>query len=304
MTGRAAFVVGGSGGLGSAICRRLAGEWYHVAVGYGRSHDKAAALATERLEALRNLFLSLVEQLARLEREQVDLSDRTRNAIALAATDTPPGQRGPETRGRIEAVGSEQKDLEARAGAIADALVARSDEAPAKVEGEGGDPGAPDRDTLRRAADHVATGQLAMQEAVETFTDDRKPLAPAAEAQGVARDELRKALEILSPPPPEKPPEPPKEDSKSGQDESPPKSDSSESKDAQSDQGADSEQEQSQAGGDEAAAASEDQMDQPSESQDPGQLMQGVRDREAERRQSNERRERQQRRSAPVEKDW
>ena len=266
--------------------------------------DTAAALATERLEALRNLFLSLVEQLARLEREQVDLADRTRNAIALAATDTPPGQRGPATRGRIEAVGSEQKDLEARAGAIADALVARSDEAPAKADGEGGDPGAPDRDTLRRAADHVATGQLAMQEAVETFSDERKPLAPAAEAQGVARDELRKALEILSPPPPEKPPEPPKDDSKSGQDESPPKSDSSEAKDNRPDQGAGSEQDQSEAGGDEAASASEDQMDQPSESQDPGQLMQGVRDREAERRQSNERRERQQRRSAPVEKDW
>ncbi len=266
--------------------------------------DTAATLATERLAALRNLFLSLVEQLERLTREQVDLTDRTRNAIALAATDTPPGQRGPETRGRIEAVGAEQKDLEAGAGAIADALVAASDEAPAKSGQEGGDPNAPDRDTLRRAADHVASGQLAMKEVIETFGDERKPLAPAAEAQGVARDELKKALEILSPPPPEKPPEPPKDDSKSGQDESPPKSDSSESKDSQSDPSAGSEQEQSQAGGDEGAAASEDQMDQPSESQDPGQLMQGVRDREAERRQSNERRERQQRRSAPVEKDW
>ena len=47
MTGRAAFVVGGSGGLGSAISRRLAAEWDHVAVGYGRSCDRADALAAE-----------------------------------------------------------------------------------------------------------------------------------------------------------------------------------------------------------------------------------------------------------------
>lgn len=47
MTGNTAFVVGGSGGLGSAICRALAKEWAYVAVGYGRSRDKAEALATE-----------------------------------------------------------------------------------------------------------------------------------------------------------------------------------------------------------------------------------------------------------------
>jgi 2-hydroxycyclohexanecarboxyl-CoA dehydrogenase len=47
MTCKTAFVVGGSGGLGSAICRALAIEWDHVVVGYGRSRDKAEALATE-----------------------------------------------------------------------------------------------------------------------------------------------------------------------------------------------------------------------------------------------------------------
>jgi 2-hydroxycyclohexanecarboxyl-CoA dehydrogenase len=47
MTGKTAFVVGGSGGLGSAICRALASEWDHVVVGYGCSWDKAEALAAE-----------------------------------------------------------------------------------------------------------------------------------------------------------------------------------------------------------------------------------------------------------------
>lgn len=41
----AAFVVGGSGGLGSAICRTLAPEWEGVAIGYRSSTPKAAALA-------------------------------------------------------------------------------------------------------------------------------------------------------------------------------------------------------------------------------------------------------------------
>ncbi|GLR68404.1 3-oxoacyl-[acyl-carrier-protein] reductase [Acidocella aquatica] len=44
---RNAFVIGGSGGLGSAICRRLAGEWDTVAIGYRSRADMAQALAEE-----------------------------------------------------------------------------------------------------------------------------------------------------------------------------------------------------------------------------------------------------------------
>jgi NAD(P)-dependent dehydrogenase (short-subunit alcohol dehydrogenase family) len=47
MSGKAAIVVGGSGGLGSAICRALAAEWEHVAIGYARNAEKAEALAAE-----------------------------------------------------------------------------------------------------------------------------------------------------------------------------------------------------------------------------------------------------------------
>jgi NAD(P)-dependent dehydrogenase (short-subunit alcohol dehydrogenase family) len=43
----AAFVVGGSGGLGSAICRALARDWDTVAIGYRANQAKAAALAAE-----------------------------------------------------------------------------------------------------------------------------------------------------------------------------------------------------------------------------------------------------------------
>ena len=40
----AAFVVGGTGGLGSAICCHLAAEWDGVAIGYRSSADKARAV--------------------------------------------------------------------------------------------------------------------------------------------------------------------------------------------------------------------------------------------------------------------
>jgi NAD(P)-dependent dehydrogenase (short-subunit alcohol dehydrogenase family) len=43
----AAFVVGGSGGLGSAICRALAPEWEGVAIGYRSNAQKATALAAD-----------------------------------------------------------------------------------------------------------------------------------------------------------------------------------------------------------------------------------------------------------------
>jgi len=47
---RTAFVVGGSGGLGSAICRALAREWDDVIVGY-RSNGDAAAKVVEEIGA-------------------------------------------------------------------------------------------------------------------------------------------------------------------------------------------------------------------------------------------------------------
>lgn len=47
MTGRTAFVVGGSGGLGSAIARALAPDWSRVVIGYRSGRDRAEAIAAE-----------------------------------------------------------------------------------------------------------------------------------------------------------------------------------------------------------------------------------------------------------------
>jgi len=47
MTGTSAFVVGGSGGLGSAICRVLKNDWNKVFVGYRSNSESAETLAKE-----------------------------------------------------------------------------------------------------------------------------------------------------------------------------------------------------------------------------------------------------------------
>ena len=47
LTGKVALVTGGSGGIGAAICRRLADEGVAVGVGYGSSQDAAERVTDE-----------------------------------------------------------------------------------------------------------------------------------------------------------------------------------------------------------------------------------------------------------------
>ena len=47
LTGKVGLVTGGSGGIGAAICRRLADEGVAVAVGYGSGKDAAQRVAAE-----------------------------------------------------------------------------------------------------------------------------------------------------------------------------------------------------------------------------------------------------------------
>lgn len=47
LNGKVALVTGGAGGIGSAICRKLASEGAHVVITYSRSKDKAEQLISE-----------------------------------------------------------------------------------------------------------------------------------------------------------------------------------------------------------------------------------------------------------------
>ncbi|WP_404476581.1 SDR family NAD(P)-dependent oxidoreductase [Novosphingobium sp. BL-52-GroH] len=75
MNAGAALVVGGTGGLGRAICRRLAHEWEGVAIGYRTSRDKAQALAD-----------TLGDHAQAALPVHCDLADRASIAAALEAT--------------------------------------------------------------------------------------------------------------------------------------------------------------------------------------------------------------------------
>jgi hypothetical protein len=265
-------------------------DWARVA--------ETAGLAVESLDALRSLFFSIVEHVRALAEDQLDLTDRTREAIALAATeqDGDEDERGPETRARGDALAGEQQALGGRGGALADVLIGQAEAiaeggaAPAQpgVDPSAGSEAAEDPAArMRRAAEHVAAAQLAMGDAETTLRATSGPLLPAEEAQTLALESLREALELLSPSPP------------------PEQGDSSEQQQEQQPSPQDSESEQSESpdsGRDAEAEASDDSEAQPQDG-DPSQLLQGVRDREAERRRARER-DRERLRSQPVEKDW
>ncbi len=292
--------------------------------------DRAASASVQtrdRLDAIRTLFFTLVEHLRRLAQDQVDLGDATQDALALSvaeSTEAEPAARGPETRARTAALAVDQARLETRAGALADALLAQSQAAPdgpngatpsAQAPGTGADPEAARSDgpvageaaeeadpagtsapsdptaRLRLAADHVATAQLEMGTAGAGLADPDRPLAPLREAQTRAVASLAAALELLAPPPP---PEQDETGSEEQQDEA-----GGEAGDEDESAEPESAEDRNAGGG----ATESAEAPEPDPMSDPSQLLQGVRDREAERRRERER-DGQRRRSQPVDKDW
>ena len=271
----------------------------------------SSARARDHLDAIRTLFFTLVEHLRRLARDQVNLGDDTQEALALSVTESgttegeqadvdtaavgagtasqgstaPPEPRGPDTTERLRALDGEQGSLEERAGTIADVLLEQAASAPAEAEAQG----QPDGDTLRRAAEHVASAQLSMRDTRSIFGDPVGALPPATELQKQAVTELAAALALLEPPPP------PEDQQQDEDQDSEDQQDSGE--DEKEDQESESQQDESETSGDNEEAA-----EQEAEA-DPSQLLQGVRDREAQRRRDQER-ERAERRSQPVDRDW
>lgn len=299
---------GAEGGAGPS-----ATDWHGI--------EAAATRASERLEALRALFFSIAEHVRALALDQVDLADRTREAAALAPTDPPTASdaaRGDATRARAEALAREQGDLGNRAGALADALFAQAERQAAAAAGEGGPTAAAPADgkgsedateaqRLRRVAEHLAKAQLAMGSATKGLDDDAQPLDPALPEQAAALEELEQALALLAPPPDASPPpseSPDQDESKqdaaddSQQNEKGEQGDSGESEPSPADPSGTRQEESSPRPAPAAEVGDED-----AGMGDASQLLQGVRDREAARRRERERRA-EQRRPAPVEKDW
>ncbi len=315
---RAALGEGRAGG--EATAEGAKPEW--PAVG------EAAARSAGHLDSIRTLFFTLAEHVRKLALDQVDFRDRAQDTLALANASP-----SDETKGRADALAPEQRSLDTRGGAIADALFAQAESMPGDEgagpkpslveeddEGEGTDSAAADanadpdagaesdpvdseeptgeaqpeseRDRIRRAAEHVAIAQLAMREAGEALEAEEKATESIQEEQARAVEELQKALALLSPPPP-----PPSEDQDQEQQQDQEQNEDGEQKPEDSDQ-----QDQQQQG---EAPQPQPQAGEDAEEEmgDPSQLLQGVRDREAERRRDQEEDE-MRRRSVPVEKDW
>jgi len=268
-------------------------DWSQVA--------EAAGRAEENLDTLRTLFFTIAEHVRRLALDQVDVRDRTLDAVALSVTeetaepdaDQSSSPRGPETLARTRELGVDQQALEARGGQIADALFVQAEGTETDAGPDAGTPGVPtadeERDRIRKAAEHVASAQLAMQDAIGALSEDAAPLAPAPEAQTLALEELAEALRLLSPPPPPEPSDSDQDQSEDGEGQGEPES-SPEPESGESD-------------GQEGSAESETEESAEESMDDPSQLLQGVRDRDAERRRDREREQRR-RRAQPVDKDW
>ncbi|MEE2662684.1 MAG: VWA domain-containing protein [Myxococcota bacterium] len=249
----------------------------------------AARQSADQLEILRTLFFSIVEHVRELARLQLELADRTQDAAALAAAEhgsasraadapgddesqlpVPVPVRGPETRERAAELAPEQLALAERSGAIGDALAMQAEQAATAPPEQAGPEAEEDARRLRAAGEHVVSAQLAMRGAGEVLANDATLLPPALEHQATALEELEKALELLVPPGQRQPEQDPQQQQQ---------------------------QQPEQEAGDEEAEA----RDNPGAEADPSQLLQSVRDREAERRRE---RERSSSRYEPVEKDW
>ena len=234
-------------------------------VNWSEAHE-ASRSAVDTLEALRRLFFSIVEELRDVAQQQLDLADATRDAAALRAT-------APEdAAARIGPLAPRQESLASRAGEIADALAEQSNQAGGVVDEEADSAETSRR--LREAGEHVLFAQLEMEAAMEAFAGDPPNLESTQERQTAAIAKLEQALALLVPP----------EDRE---------------REAEPDSSEQEDSERSQSGGQEEQEGESEPQAAPV---DPAQLLQAVRDREAQRRRDREQRGTE--RYDTVERDW
>ena len=230
---------------------------------WSEGHESSRS-AVDHLEALRRLFFSIVEELREVAQQQLDLADATRDAAALSAA------APEEAEARIGPLTPRQEALAGRAGGIADALVEQSNQAGGVVDAEADS--AETSRLLREAGEHVLLAQVEMEGALEKLTGDPPNLESTQERQAAAIEELERALALLVPP---------------------------EDREGEPDPSEQEDSERDQSGG---AEEQERESESPSEPIDPAQLLQAVRDREAQRRRDREQRGTE--RYETVERDW
>lgn len=235
-----------------------------------------------RVEVLRRLFFSVVDHLREILRRQIDLGDRTEETSVLAATE--PAE---EIARRLGPMAPEQTALAEAAGSIAEALEQQAEQpvppppevqeaSPQEDPQEQAAQAREQQTRLRQTADQVTSARDYMDQAAEAIAAEPPPFEAIRDHQGQAVEALTAALAALQPPP--------------GQEEQ------QQQPDQQNQEG-----QKGEGGGPQAGQDQPDIESQPAPG-DAGQLLQGVRDREAQRREARARQR--QRGYEPVEKDW
>lgn len=243
--------------------------------------------AVTKIEDLRRLFFSVIEHLQELARRQVELGDKTEEVAAMAAA--APDRDVTDKSGPL---GPKQQTLADTAGPLAEALREQSKQPPPPAPEGGEQGGAPDDlpQRLAQAADHVDTARSEMTGATEGLAINPAPFAEVRGHQNAAVQALGEAIRLLTPP--EQQQQQQQEQQKQDQE-----------KQDQQQGGDDKKEEQQQQQQQQGAAQQKKQDEQDKEEKaDPAKLLQGIRDREAQRRADRDKKEKQG--YDPVEKDW
>ncbi len=245
--------------------------------------SEASAATIGHLESLRRLFLSITELLRDAIREQLELTDATQDAAALASQAAASGSDA--AAAGVESLSAQQQVLAIRAGQLADGLEEQSNQSGGVLEEEAD--GKETSQRLRAAGEHVLFAQTEMEGGVTGLNSQPPEFESTHGRQAAAVAELELALAELVPPEERNQPE---ENGQQQQDQQ--QQEQQQQQQEQQQQQQEQQQEQPEPG--------EDESQQPNA--DPAQMLQEVRDREAQRRRHREQR------GAPgyetVERDW
>lgn len=226
--------------------------------------SQAVEQTVDQLDALRRLFFSLLDHLKELLQQQLDLSDRTEAATVLAATATPD-----EIAQQFGPLASEQDSLAELAQTLADALNQQEQQQPTPTEE---DQAAIEKQ--QQAAEHLTNAQAEMKQAKQGMTAESIVSEAIRPHQNQAAEEISQAIALLQPP-----------------------SEKQSQQNEQEQNQAEQQQQQQQQ-----PENGEQQNEQQAQPADFNQLLQRIRDREAQRRQQHQ--QSQQQGYTPVEKDW
>jgi Ca-activated chloride channel family protein len=221
--------------------------------------------AMKGLETLRRLFFSIVEHIRDTAERQVELGDDTEEASSSEPD---------RLLERVGPIAAHQDELAKHTDSLAEALHQQSFADPAELLGP--DAAADEAaaaeavEKLTQASELVLAAGAEMARAAEGLGAEEKEFESIRSQQTTAVEKLAEALALLQPPQEQQEPQEQQQDEQQQQ-----------------------EQQQGQ---------QEEQPPEEQESSDPTQLLQSVRDREAERHRNQS--ERNQRGYEPVEKDW